>query len=138
MANTCRVSTIRGIATVPPRPRAQAERRPSSAHPRAGRRAIRHSHQLRRRQQNLVFALLAATWIPGVLGATFDVSSLRTWGSASGYLGLSWALPSLVVGLMVDRSARARGFRAHRVVGVVAAAASIALLLVAAAKLMGT
>ena len=137
MANTCRVSTIRGFATVPSRPRAQAERRPSSAHQRAGRRATRRGHQLRRRQQNLVFALLAATWIPGVLGATFHFSPLRTWGSASGYLGLSWALPGLVVGLAVDRSARARGLGAHRVVGVVAAAASIALLLVAAAKLIG-
>ena len=85
-----------------------------------------------------MLALLAATWIPGVLGATFHLSALRTWGSTSGYLGLSWALPGLVVGLTVDRSARARGLWAHRVVGVVAAAASMVLLLVGAASLIGT
>jgi len=137
VANTCPVSTIRGFATAPPRPRAQPERRPSGGHPTAERRAARRGRRLRRRQQNLVLALLAATWIPGVLGEILHLSFLRAWGSTSGYLGLSWALPGLIVGLTVDRSARARGLRAHRFVGVVAAAASIALLLVAAAKLIG-
>ena len=84
-----------------------------------------------------MLALLAATWIPGVLGVTLHLSSLRAWGVTSGYLGLSWALPGVLVGLTVDRSAEAWGLRAHRVVGVVAAVASIALLLVGAARLIG-
>ena len=103
----------------------------------AGRRAAQRGHRLRRRQQTLVLALLAATWIPGVLGVTLHLSSLRALGVTSGYLGLSWALPGLLVGLTVDRSAEAWGLRAHRVVGVVAAVASIALLLVGAARLIG-
>ncbi len=85
-----------------------------------------------------MLVLLAATWLPGVLGAALQLSSLRAWGVASGYLGLSWALPGLVVGLTVDRSAKARRVRAHRAVGILAAAASIALLLVGAAKLIGS
>jgi hypothetical protein len=40
--------------------------------------------------------------------------------------------------LTVDRSAKARRVRAHRAVGILAAAASIALLLVGAAKLIGS
>src|ERR1700686_4160443 len=78
------------------------ERRGAAPAPRVG-----------RRQQNLALGLLAATWVPGLLGAALGVSLLRSWGALGGYTGLSWAIPAFVVGLMVDRSTRERGIRGH-------------------------
>jgi hypothetical protein len=95
------------------------------------------ARRLRRRQQNLVLCLLAATWVPGLLGAALGVSALRSWGALGGYTGLSWALPALVVGLMVDRSTREQGIRGHRLLGVAAAAAAAGFLLYAAAAIIG-
>jgi hypothetical protein len=73
-----------------------------------------------------------------MLGAALDLPTLRTVGVASGYTGLSWALPGLVVGLLVDRSAHARGVRLHRPLGFVAGCGSAAVLLVAAAAVIGS
>jgi hypothetical protein len=135
--DTAAMSTTRGLATVLPSPRAESGYRASREQAAERRRAVRE-RQLRRRQQSLVLALLAATWIPGALGTALHVPRLAAWGVASGYLGLSWALPGLIVGLAVDRSAKAHGVRAHRVIGGLAAFASIALLLVGAAGLIGS
>lgn len=85
-----------------------------------------------------MLVLLAATWLPGLLGAAVHVPSLAAWGVASGYLGLSWALPGLIVGLTVGRFARAHRVRAHRAIGGLAAGASIALLLLGAAGMIGS
>jgi hypothetical protein len=115
----------RRLATVRPSPQAR------SAH-----RSLRE-RQLQRRQRTLVLALLAATWIPGLLGPALHLAPLTAWGVAAGYLGLSWALPGLIVGFAVARSAKAHGVRAHRMLGGLAAVASIAVLLIGAAGLIG-
>jgi uncharacterized membrane protein len=92
---------------------------------------------MRRRQQNLVLGLLAATWVPGLLGAALGASFLRSWGALGGYMGLSWAIPGVVVGLIVDRSARERCMRGHRLLGVAVAGAAAVVLLLGAASIIG-
>ncbi len=92
---------------------------------------------MRRRRRNLVLGLLAVTWLPGLLGAVSGLSSLRSWGSLGGYLGLSWAIPGLVIGLIVDRATHEQGIRAHRLLGLAAAGAAAGVLLLGAAATIG-
>jgi hypothetical protein len=92
---------------------------------------------MRRRQQNLALGLLAATWVPGLLGLALGASVLKSWGALGGYTGLSWAVPAFVIGLIVDRSTRAQGIRGHRLLGVAAAAAAAGILLYSAAAIIG-
>jgi predicted branched-subunit amino acid permease len=119
----------------------RSEPRPNSGgsapEPGRERRAAARARRMRRRQRNLVLGLLAVTWVPGLLGAAFGASSLRSWGALAGYTGLSWAFPAVFLGLMVDRSIRERGLRGHGLLGVAAAGLAAFVLLLAAASLIG-
>ena len=101
------------------------------------RRLAARARRMRRRRLTLVLGLLAVTWVPGLLGAALGASALRSWGALGGYTGLSWAIPGLVVGLIVDRSTRERGLRGHRLLGVAAAAGAAFVLLLGAASIIG-
>jgi len=112
---------------------------PGAPAPESGRerRVAARSRRMRRRQLNLVLGLLSVSWLPGLLGAAFGASSLRSWGALGGYTGMSWAIPALVVGLIVDRSIRERGLRGHRLLGIAAAGVAAVVLLLAAASIIG-
>jgi hypothetical protein len=96
-----------------------------------------HTRRVRARQQRLVLAVLAVTWGPGLPGAALDLSPLRAWGIVSGYTGLSWALPGVLIGMIIDRLARAERVPLHRLLGLVTGAAAAGLLLLGAATLIG-
>jgi cytochrome c biogenesis protein CcdA len=91
-----------------------------------------------RRLRRFLVGLLALTWTPGLLGAAVGASALRSWSVVSGYAGLSWALPGLLTGLIVERAARGRASRLRRLEGLAAGCASAALLLVGAARIIGS
>lgn len=83
-----------------------------------------------------MLAFFVLTWLPGLVGAELHVPFLRSWGALTSYAGLTWALPGLVVGLLVGRATRTRG-GPHRLLGVAAGAATAGLLLLGAATIIG-
>jgi len=91
---------------------------------------------VRARRRRLVLIPLALTWIPGLLGAAFGVSFLRSWGALGGYAGLTWLLPGCATGLIVDRVARPH-LAAHRLLGLAAGLATAGSFLLAAASVIG-
>ncbi len=109
------------------------ERRPTAAHRRSD---ARSSAAVRHRLRRLLVGLLAATWIPGLLGAAVGASALRSWSVVSVYLGLSRALPGLLAGLIVLRAARGRASRLRRLAGLAAGCASAARSLLKAVAII--
>ena len=81
--------------------------------------------------------VLAATWLPGVLGAAPGLESLGWWGRESGYLGLSWLVPAFLIGIAADRAVRRASRRWHTAAGWLACLGSASLLLVGAAQIIG-
>ena len=79
-------------------------------------------------------ALCLLTWIPGATG----LGPLGAWGVVSGYDGLSWAVPGLLVGLAAAGAWRDRDLPLHRPVGVAAGLAAAGVFLLAAAEFVGT
>jgi hypothetical protein len=79
-------------------------------------------------------ALCLLTWIPGATG----LGPLGSWGVLSGYTGLSWAVPGVLVGLAAASASRDRNLPLYRPVGVAAGLVAAALFLLAAAEFVGT
>jgi hypothetical protein len=82
--------------------------------------------------------VVAATWLPGVVGRILHLTSLHLWGVASGYTGVSWAVPALLLGIATRRWAQDRGVRWPDLAAVAAGVATGVMLLVGAAALTGT
>jgi hypothetical protein len=82
--------------------------------------------------------VLAATWLPGILGAVPGLGELGWWGRESGYLGLSWLIPAFLIGIAADRATRHAGFAWHRATGLLAWFAAAIVLLVGAAQIIGS
>jgi hypothetical protein len=82
--------------------------------------------------------VVAATWLPGVVGRILHLAPLHLWGVASGYTGVSWAVPALLLGIATRRWARDRGARWPHVAALAAGVATGVMLLVGAAALIGT
>jgi hypothetical protein len=91
-----------------------------------------------RRLRRLALALVVATWVPGMIGGALGISALRWWAIACGYLGVSWMLPALLLGVAADRAARERGLRRHRAQGVTTGIVVGILLLIGAGALIGS
>jgi hypothetical protein len=83
-------------------------------------------------------AIVALTWVPGSLGGAIGLPLLSSWGVVSGYAGLSWELPAVLVGLVAAAAWRDRGLRLHRLVGVVVGVTAALVLLVFAAQFVGS
>lgn len=97
------------------------------------RRARRHPRRFLRRAG----VLLLVTWIPAALGG-LGVAPLGAWAVASGYLGVNWLLPGVLVGAAAREYAACRGFRYSRAAGLAAATLSAVCLLLVAGTLIGT
>ena len=82
-------------------------------------------------------AIVVLTWVPAALGVALHLSLFRAWGVASGYAGLSWALPASLVGLAAAREARDGGLPGQRALGVVAGVAAAIVLVIGAASVAG-
>jgi hypothetical protein len=82
--------------------------------------------------------VVAATWLPGVVGRILHLAPLKLWGVASGYAGVSWAVPALLLGIATRRWARDRRARWTNVAALAAGVAAGVMLLVGAAALVGT
>ncbi len=85
----------------------------------------------------LAVAIVALTWIPGSIGSSIGLPLLTSWGVVSGYTGLSWALPALLIALVAATAWHDRGLPLHRVVGIVVGAAASLVFLLAAVQLVG-
>lgn len=116
-------------------PRTRAARRRIDPAERARR---RKSARLRRQLSAVAFAALLTTWGPGLVGALGGGAAFRWWGALAGYLGLSWALPAVVIGVIVNETAKMRGRRGHRARGIIAGLIVGAALLTLAAALIGS
>jgi hypothetical protein len=81
--------------------------------------------------------VLAATWIPGMLGDLPGMGRLGWWGTESGYLGLSWLVPAFLIGIAADRAARRAGLPWPRAAGWLAWLVSTIVLLLGAAQIIG-
>jgi hypothetical protein len=92
----------------------------------------------RARLLGLAMAIVVLTWLPGSVGGAIGLPLLGAWGVVSGYAGLSWALPALLVGLVAADAWRDRGLRLHRLVGVVVGVTAALVFLVFAAQLVGS
>jgi hypothetical protein len=86
----------------------------------------------------LALAIVVLTWLPGSVGGAIGFPLLGDWGVVSGYTGLSWVLPALLVGLVAAGAWRDRGLRLHRFVGVVVGVTAALVFLVFAAQLVGS
>jgi peptidoglycan/LPS O-acetylase OafA/YrhL len=82
-------------------------------------------------------AIVVLTWVPAALGGALHLSLARSWGVASGYAGLSWALPAFLIGLAATRAARDRRLPGQRALGVVAGVAAAIVLVIGAASVVG-
>ena len=105
------------------------------APPRARRARPRRSSW--RRLGCLALALLAAGWLPGLLGSATGLGSLHELAVVSGYVGLSWAFPALALGLAARGHARDRAWPLARAQGVLVALAAAGVLVVLAANAVG-
>jgi hypothetical protein len=83
-------------------------------------------------------AIVVLTWLPGSVGRAIGLPLLSSWGVVSGYSGLSWELPALLLGLVAAGAWRDRGLGLPRVVGVVVGVTAALVLLVFAAQLVGS
>ncbi len=113
----------------------QRRRTPSSAAP------LRAPGSARKSSQRLLrsaLVLVVLTWVPGALGGAVHLSLLRSWGVASGYAGISWALPAFLVGLAASRAARDRGLAWKRAPGVAVGVAAAIVLALGAASVVGS
>jgi hypothetical protein len=81
--------------------------------------------------------LLAATWLPGILGGVPGLAGLGWWGQTSGYLGLSWAAPAILIGLAAGRAVRRVGLPGYTAAGGLVGLASAFALLLGAAQIIG-
>jgi hypothetical protein len=81
--------------------------------------------------------LLAATWLPGILGSVPGLADLGWWGQTSGYLGLSWAAPAILVGIAAGRGLRRTGLPGYTTVGGFVGLASALVLLLGASQTIG-
>ncbi len=82
-------------------------------------------------------AIVALTWIPGSVGSSIGLPLLTTWGVLSGYTGLSWALPALLIGLVAATAWHDQDLPLHRVVGIVVGVSASIVFLLAAVQLVG-
>jgi hypothetical protein len=73
-----------------------------------------------------------------MIGEALGVSALSGWAIACGYLGVSWMLPAVLIGIAADRAARERGARRHRAQGITTGIGVGILLLIGAATLVGS
>jgi hypothetical protein len=72
-----------------------------------------------------------------VVGIVLDVDALAFWGVLSAYLGFSWVVPGIMVGIAVTDSKRARGEPPERSDAIAAGiAVGVSLLVVTAAILV--
>jgi hypothetical protein len=92
----------------------------------------------RARLLGLAMAIVVLTWLLGSVGGAIGLPLLGAWGVVSGYTGLSWELPALLVGLVAAGAWRDRGLRLHRLVGVVVGVTAALVFLVFAAQLVGS
>ena len=118
------------------RQRPRSAPRASSARTRSPRPRVR-SRSSPSRLLRTSLAIVAVTWVPGVVGGLLGISLLRSWSVTSGYAGFSWALPALFVGLAASRVARDRGRPWQRAYGVTVGVATALVLLVGAAGVIG-
>jgi hypothetical protein len=81
--------------------------------------------------------VLAATWLPGLLGEVPGLEALGWWGSESGYLGLSWLIPAFLIGIAAERATRHADLPVHTAIGWLAGIASATILLLGAAQIIG-
>jgi hypothetical protein len=86
----------------------------------------------------LVFVIVGATWLPGLIGNVFSLSPAVWWGVASGYLGLSWLVPGLLVGHTVKRMSSRRSPRLARLYAFAAGLPATLLFLLGAAAVNGS
>ena len=86
----------------------------------------------------LVFVIVGATWLPGLIGNVVSVAPAAWWGVMSGYLGLSWLIPGLLVGQTVKRMNSRRSPRRARTYGVAAASLAVPVFLLGAAAINGS
>ena len=104
---------------------------------------IQHARQRKARTPSYVRLLktaaiiLAVTWLPGIVGDSIGPGSLGWWGRESGYLGLSWLLPALLIGIAADRSLRRAGSAWHTPAGWLAGVTAAIVLLLGAAQIIG-
>jgi hypothetical protein len=66
------------------------------------------------------------------------MSFLGAWGVLSGYIGLSWAFPALLVGLAAASVFRDWGLPLHRALGTAVGVTAGVVLLFGAAQFVGT
>jgi hypothetical protein len=116
---------------MPPDPRSRA--RPAARRGRSPR-----SQRSAARLLRSSLLVVAITWLPAGVGSALGFSLLRSWAVASGYAGLSWALPGFLLGFAATRAARDRRLPLYRVQGVIAGVGSAMLLLVGAARIIGS
>jgi hypothetical protein len=116
---------------------------PAQTRSRARQARPRHEPGRRARQRNparflrRAGFLLLLTWLPAAAGAV-GAQPLATWAVAAGYLGVSWALPALLVRAAVRDWADNRGVPCHGAIGVIAGALFGVILLVIAAAAIGS
>src|SRR5258708_39001755 len=109
-------------------PETGADPRPLRGRPR------RKSASIERRMLRLIVAVLAATWLPGLITDVFSLPAVAWWGIASGYLGLSWLAPGLLVWRIVNRMSSRRSPRRAGVYATAAASLATPLFLLGAAS----
>ena len=85
----------------------------------------------------LAAAIVVLTWLPGSLGNSIGLPFLHGWGVFSGYVGLSWVIPALLVGLAAMGAWRDRGLPLHRIIGVVVGVSAALAFLLVAAQIVG-
>ncbi len=85
----------------------------------------------------LALAIVVLTWLPGSVGSSIGLPFLGAWGVFSGYTGLSWVLPALLLGLSASGAWRDHGLPLHRPVGVAVGVSAAFGFLILAAQLVG-
>ena len=118
-------------------PRRQSEPGGAAAARTPGSRRRVRKRTSRSRLLRSALAIVVLTWVPAALGVALHLSLFRAWGVASGYAGLSWALPASLVGLAAAREARDGGLPGQRALGVVAGVAAAIVLVIGAASVAG-
>ena len=76
-------------------------------------------------------------WVPAGISA-LGVPQLASWTVATGYLGISWLLPGVLVSAAVRDWAHDLGVPHYRAAGLVAGGIAAVSLLLAAASAIGT
>lgn len=119
-----------------PRRQSRRDGRPRAALSPAARRRAR-ARAGRVRLLVLALAIVILTWLPGSVGSSIGLPFLGAWGVFSGYTGLSWVLPALLLGLAAASAWRDRGLPLHRSVGVAVGVSAAFVCLIFAAQLVG-